>query len=148
MKISVLGKKPKTFLNIKEVKLKKKIFSVKITKKLHNDFVRLSGDNSPIHTNKKFAIHNGFRKPMCHGFLITTILSKIYGKFFPGGSELCISQSLFFRAPFYVGDRLKIEIIPVKKNLALKILETDVRIFCKRKLILSGETKFVLVLKN
>ena len=122
IKIVSLNQKISPFYKINNIKLNKpKKFSVVITKALHEKFIRFSGDNSPIHQNMKFLKRNNFKEKMGHGFLITCILSKIYGKFFPGGSELCISQSLFFRAPFYVGDSLKIEIIPVKKNLALKI---------------------------
>tara|TARA_B100000963_G_scaffold109706_1_gene95489 strand:+ start:5421 stop:5867 length:447 start_codon:yes stop_codon:yes gene_type:complete len=148
MKIKVIGEKPKTFIDIKDVKSKKKVFLVKITKKMHFDFIKLSGDNSPIHTNKKFAVKNGFKKPMCHGFLISIILSNIYGKKFPGGSELCVSQTSFFRSPFYIGDTLRIELMSIKKNIKLKLLELEVKIFIKKKLIFNGEAKFVLALDN
>ena len=149
MKIKVIGEKLKSFQTIELIRLnKKKIFEVLITKKLHEDFIKISGDNSPIHTNKKFSIKHGYKKPMCHGFLLSVILSNIFGKKFPGGSELCVSQTSYFRSPFYIGDQLRIEIIPIKKNLKLKFLECEIKIFIKKKIIFNGDAKFVLAFDN
>ena len=114
---------------------------------MHEGFIKFSGDNSPIHTDKKFANRNGYKKLMGHGFLITAILSKIYGKYIPGGSELCLKQICNFKKPFFLGDILKIAITPIKKNYTFKYLEVDIRIKVKNQLIFSGETYFVLSLK-
>jgi len=149
MKIVSLNQKIHPFYKIQNIKLKRsKIFKVKVTEKLHKDFIKLSGDNSPIHQNKKFLKKNNYEEKLGHGFLITTILSQIYGKYFPGGSELCIRQTCFFREPFFVGEMLKIKVIPQKKNIKLKLLEVSIDIEVKNKIIFNGEATFVLSLKR
>ncbi len=147
IKVISLNQKKNPFYKIKDVKLgKSKIFKVKITKDLHNKFIKFSGDNSPVHQNSKFLKKNKYKKKLGHGFLITTILSQIYGKYFPGGRELCIKQSCYFRKPFFIGDNLKIKIIPKKKFLDLKLLEILVEIKVKNKIIFNGEASFILSL--
>ena len=149
MLIKSLVQKKRTFIDIKKIKInKKKIFYVKVSNKLHNNFIKLSGDNSPIHTDLKFCLRNNFESKLGHAFLLTTILSKIYGIFFPGGSELCLKQTCNFRKPFFLGDNLTINITPLKKNLPLKLLEIEIKIFSKKKLIFDGEALFQLRLKK
>lgn len=148
IKIVSLNQKVSPFYKINDIKLNKpKKFSVIITKKLHEEFIKFSGDNSPIHQNMKFLKRNNFKEKMGHGFLITSILSKIYGKYFPGGTELCIKQTCFFRKPFFVGDTFQINIIPKKKNIKLKFLEIFVEIKVQKKIIFNGEATFILNLK-
>ena len=142
-----IGVKSNSFYTIKDIKLNSiKKFKIKISEKLHKDFIKFSGDNSPIHTDIKFFKKNSFKKPLGHSFLITSILSKIYGKYFPGGSELCLKQNCNFRKPFYINDNLEIQIIPIKKNIALKILEIRTVIYKRKKIIFDGEAIFQLVL--
>ena len=148
IKLVSLNQKISPFYKINDIKLNKpKRFSVVITKKLHEEFIKFSGDNSPIHQNIKFLKRKNFKEKMGHGFLITSILSKIYGKYFPGGTELCIKQTCFFRKPFFVGDRFQINIIPKKKNIKLKLLEIFVEIKVQKKVIFNGEATFILNLK-
>ena len=104
-----VNKKIKTPVNIKSIKknftLKFKVF---ISKKIHSDFEKLSGDNSPIHSSITFCKKNGYKKKLGYGFLINCILSQIYGKFFPGGNELCLSQTGIFKSPYFIVDTLTI----------------------------------------
>ena len=122
MKIKTIHKK-RAFLKIKDFKNKQKfLFKVKITKKLHEDFIKLSGDNSPIHSSVKFCKKNNYKKLVGHAFLLTSILSKIYGIYVPGGSELCLQQSCNFKNPFYINDELNFEIQVKYLNKFSKIL--------------------------
>ena len=119
----------KKFKNFKNLKEGKKIsFKIKISKKIHNDFKYFSGDNSKIHSDIEFCRKNNYKKLMGYGFLITCILSNIYGTKFPGGLELCLSQECKFIKPFFVGDELNfiITIDYLNKNLKLIGLENKV----------------------
>ena len=70
----------KKFKNFNTLKEGKKIsFKIKISKKIHNDFKYFSGDNSKIHSDIEFCRKNNYKKLMGYGFLITCILSNIYG---------------------------------------------------------------------
>ena len=81
-------RKAKAFSNNRVDKIEqKKIFEVLITKTVN--FIKISGDNSPIHTSKKFSIKHGYKKTMCHGFLLSVILSNILEKNFRWIRTLC-----------------------------------------------------------
>ena len=149
IKILSLNQKKSPFYKIEDIKLKKKKkFKVKITEKIHKKFIKLSGDDSPIHNNEAFIKKNNFKKKLGHGFLITVILSQIYGKYFPGGRELCVSQTCFFRNPFFINDILEIVITPNKKINNFKLLEISIEIFVKKKIIFNGEATFILSLNK
>ena len=147
MKVKSLNTKKKLH-NLKDIKLRKKsLFCIKISDKIHSNFIKFSGDDSPIHTSLKFVKKNDYKKKMGHGFLITTILSQIFGKYLPGGSELCIKQECNFKKPFFVGDTLDITLIPIKKNYRFNYLEIETVIKVRNIIIFSGLTSFVLSLK-
>lgn len=99
-----------------------------ITDSLHQAFIKLSGDDSPIHTDLEFCRKNGYDRLVGHAFLITTLLSQVYGKHFPGGSELCLSQSTNFKKPFFVGDTLKFIVKVTGINESLELLDTSVTV--------------------
>jgi len=104
------------------------VHKIVITEEMHNNFSDLSGDDSPIHSDSEFAKMNGYKGRIGYAFLITTILSKIYGTIFPGGSELCLKQECNFPHPYYIDDELifKIEVIHKNEDLRLMTVMTNV----------------------
>jgi 3-hydroxybutyryl-CoA dehydratase len=121
--------------------------SVLITQKMHDGFAELSGDDSPIHTDPKFCEKTKFKKPLGYAFLLTTILSKIYGTIYPGGSELCLSQTCEFKNPFYVNDTLNYNLEVIQRNESLKLvtIKTIVR-NQDNKVVFKGEAMLQLSL--
>ena len=135
--------------NIEKIKIKEiKKFGIKITKKMHENFTKISGDRSLIHTDKKFSIKNGFKDKIGYAFLLSNILSKIYGEYFPGGNELCLQHSEKFIKPYYINDFLIINIKPVQKNNDAKLLTIEIKIKSKNNLIYFAETILKLSLKK
>ena len=84
-----------------------KFFQVKITSSMVDDFVRLSGDYNPLHTDKNFAKSNNFKSTVCHGMLLASFLSRLVGMYIPGKNGLYFSQSLNFINPGYIDDVIK-----------------------------------------
>jgi len=149
MKIKQISKsKKKKFHLINDIKLNDKhTFKIKISKKLHNGYKKFSGDKSPLHTSLKFCKKNGYKKKVGYAFLITTILSNIYGMFFPGGTELCLKQTCNFRKPFFLNDTLKINLKVIQINYEAKLLTISIIIRNqKNSNIFEGETIFQLKL--
>lgn len=127
--------------SIEKIKIKEiKKFGIKITKNLHENFIKISGDRSLIHTNKKFSIRNGFKDKIGYAFLLSNILSKIYGEHFPGGNELCLQHSEKFIKPYYINDFLIIKIKVIQKNTAAKLITLEINIKSKDELIYYAET--------
>ena len=149
MKI-ITNHKKNSFLSIKNIK-KNQVYSfkIKITKKIHFNFLKFSGDKSPLHYDLKFCKKNNFKGIVGYAFLITTILSQIYGIYIPGGSELCLRQTCNFKKPFFIGDELnvKITIIGINKFSKTAILSSKIK-NQKNINIFEGQATLLLNLKN
>jgi acyl dehydratase len=107
-------------------------FHFKYTKKVHYDFVKFSGDNSKIHTDKEFAQQNGYNDVLGFAFVLPIYLSNIYGTKFPGGNELCLRQECNFRNPFYIGDTIIFDITVQSVNRALQTIELSSSVTTER----------------
>ncbi len=146
MKIITNSKKKTHF--IKDLKLgNQKKFQIKVTKELHNEFSKFTGDKSPIHTSKKFCKSNNFKDIVGYGFLITSILSKLYGMYFPGGSELCLQQTCNFKKPYFLNDRLVFKLKLIQMNKINKLVTIETLVFRNAKeLIFEGNALLQLSL--
>ena len=97
-------------LSFKEMKLGlKKSFEIEITDSLVNSFAELSGDFNPLHTNKDYAISNGFGNKVCHGMLLGSFFSQLIGMYLPGKNALYFSQSMNFINPCLVNQKIIIQ---------------------------------------
>jgi 3-oxoacyl-[acyl-carrier protein] reductase len=75
---------------------KKISFTKKINKSLINQFVKLSGDNNPIHVNEEYAKKTTYKKIVAHGMLSEAFLSTIIGTKLPGKGSLWIEKEVKF----------------------------------------------------
>jgi acyl dehydratase len=69
-----------------------------------NRFAELTGDDNPIHHDPEFASNTVFKKPIIHGFLSSSIFSKILGISMPGKGTIYLKQEMNFRKAMYVGE--------------------------------------------
>lgn len=126
-----------------------RIYKTIYTRKLHFEYANLSGDKSPIHTDNEFSKKNGFEDIIGYGFFLNTLLSKIYGMYFPGGTELCIRDTSNYRFHFYINDQLSTHIKVIGMNKNLKLLTLKKEIYNQNQvLIFDGETVFKLSLSK
>ena len=66
------------------------------------NFAEATGDKNPIHLNKAYAANSIFKQPVLHGFLGSSIFSKVFGTIFPGEGTIYIKQDLIFIRPMYI----------------------------------------------
>lgn len=98
-------------------------FDVLIDEEKVSQFIRLSGDDNPLHTDISFAEKKGYKKPIVHGMLLASFFSKLVGKYFLCDDNLYLSQSLNFKKPVLIGETVTISGIIRSKSESLKILE-------------------------
>ena len=79
-------------------------------------FAELSGDKNPLHLDAEYAATTMFKKPIIHGILGASIMSKILGMHFPGEGTVYLRQEIDFKRPMYVD---------VQYEAQLKVLETN-----------------------
>ena len=71
-------------------------------------FSELSGDTNPIHLDKKYAKETRYKKNIAHGLMCASYFSGIFGTKLPGLGSIYVSQSLKFRRPVYIGDKVDV----------------------------------------
>ena len=116
-----------------------KEFQITITESMMDDFAKLTGDFSPIHTDEDYASTTTFEKRVVDGMLLASFLSKIVGMYLPGKHALYFSQSLDFRQPCFIGDTITVSSIIIDKSPSTKILKIESKITNQEgKILLSG----------
>jgi acyl dehydratase len=84
-------------------------FEVSVTLDMLNEFVRISGDKSPIHVDETFAQAKGFKGRVVHGFLLGSFYSQFVGVHLPGENTVLQKTEMDFHNPVYVGEKLKVQ---------------------------------------
>ena len=116
-----------------------KQFQITITESMVNNFAKLTGDFSPIHMDEDYASTTTFQKRVVHGMLLASFLSKIVGMYLPGKHALYFSQSLDFRQPCFISDKITVSSRVIDKSTSTKILKIESKITNQEdKTLLSG----------
>ena len=72
-------------------------------------FERCSGDVNPIHADDAYARAQGYRARLMPGALLHAFLSGFVGTGLPVKDTLCLMQKLNYRAPFFIGEEIRLE---------------------------------------
>ncbi len=84
-------------------------------------YAALSGDYNPVHLDREYAAKTIFKERIAHGILAAGYISALFGMKLPGPGSIYISQTLSFRAPVKIGDKVEsrvklVELIADKKR--------------------------------
>ncbi|MDC1462612.1 MaoC/PaaZ C-terminal domain-containing protein [Polaribacter sp.] len=78
-----------------------------VSKETQLDFIKLSQDRNPLHTNEEFAISKGFKGEVMHGNILNAFLSFFIGECLPTKDVIIHSQDIQFKNPVYLNSKLK-----------------------------------------
>ncbi len=96
--------------------------SASLTRTLRNDdialFAILSGDVNPSHVDADYAKTDSFHHVVAHGMWGGALISAVLGTELPGPGTIYLSQSLNFRQPVSLGDRINVRVTVRKKEAA------------------------------
>jgi len=70
------------------------------------EFSELTGDRNPVHLDDSYAEATIFKKRVAHGMLAGSLFSTIFGSQFPGAGCIYLEQSLSFRKPVFLNDKV------------------------------------------
>ena len=81
----------------------------------------MTGDKNPVHLDAEYAAETIFKEPIAHGMLTASYISAVFGMEMPGPGVIYISQTLNFRGPVKIGDRVVakvrvMELYPAKRR--------------------------------
>jgi 3-hydroxybutyryl-CoA dehydratase len=90
-------------------------------------YAALSGDYNPVHLDAEYAAKTIFKERIAHGILSAGYISAIFGMKLPGPGAIYVSQSLNFRGPVKIDDRVEslvrlVELISEKKRARFECL--------------------------
>ncbi|MEO6391744.1 MAG: MaoC family dehydratase [Pyrinomonadaceae bacterium] len=100
--------------------------SKEVTDQVIRAFAEVSGDHNPLHLNDEFAATTRFGRRIAHGMLGASLISSLLGNTLPGPGSIYLSQSLKFRGPAFIGDRLtaRVTVSSIREGRPILILET------------------------
>lgn len=86
-----------------------------------NTFAEVTGDKNPVHLDEAYAAKTIFKTRIAHGMLTAGYLSAVFGMELPGPGAIYVTQTLNFRGPVKIGDKViaKVrvaELFPAKRR--------------------------------
>ena len=101
----------------------KESFSVRVNSEKLDQFLKISGDINPLHTDAEYSKSKGFSDRVVYGMLTSSFFSTLVGVYLPG--KYCILQGvdIQFSKPVYIDDILTITGKVIYINEAYKQLE-------------------------
>lgn len=81
-----------------------------VTKEEVQCFATLTGDESLLHLDSRFADVAGFERPPVHGMFLDSLVSAVMGTELPGGGTLYMEHATRFIRPVYQGDTIEITV--------------------------------------
>lgn len=91
-------------------------------------FVEMTGDDNPLHVDRRFAEETSFKDIVVHGMLGASFISTVIGTQLPGPGALWVAQSLEFLLPVRLGDELTVSCTVLKKHDRERLLDLETRI--------------------
>ena len=102
-------------------------------------FIKLSNDNSPLHTNLNLVKKLNFKSTLVHGTLLTTQLSRLIGKELPDSNAMTIGFCIDYVNPAYIDEELLFNAELLHKSDSTKIVEFKFTILNLNTLIARGK---------
>ena len=100
--------------------------SVEVTREVTRGDIELfavvSGDVNPAHLDDAYAAGTRFKGVIMHGMWSGAIISSLLGVHLPGPGTIYLSQSLAFKRPVTIGDRITFRVEAKEKREDKKIV--------------------------
>ncbi|MEO1248577.1 MAG: MaoC/PaaZ C-terminal domain-containing protein, partial [Pseudomonadota bacterium] len=88
-------------------------------------FAVMSGDVNPAHLDQEYAQENMFHRVIAHGMWGGALISAVLGTELPGPGTIYLKQSLEFRRPVGIGDKVTVKVSVKEKRADKKHLVLD-----------------------
>ncbi len=88
-------------------------------------FAVMSGDVNPAHLDQEYAQENMFHRVIAHGMWGGALISAVLGTELPGPGTIYLKQSLEFRRPVGIGDKVTVRVSVKEKRADKKHLVLD-----------------------
>ena len=103
-------------------------FSHRISEENIATFVRLSGDENPLHIDEEYARQTKLGGKVVHGLFLAALVSRLIGVYLPGKRSLLLFTEFRFKAPARIADTVKVEGRIIAKSPATRVVEVAVEV--------------------
>lgn len=106
------------------------------------DFARISLDANPIHLDEAYAAAQPLGARVVHGILQAGLISAVLGTRLPGPGAIYREQTLTFKKPARIGERLeaRVEIVEIVERMGLLRMKTTL-VNEQGELLVTGEAR-------
>jgi len=105
------------------------IRSLDITEELLIIFGDLSKDYNRIHTDEDYAKSKGYKGRVSYGNILGLMISALVGESLKEYEVILISQSINYKKPFYLGDRITLKGKIKENNEVFKVVKLKLKFF-------------------
>jgi phosphate acetyltransferase len=107
-------------------------------------FAVMSGDVNPAHVDLEYAKSDIFHKVIAHGMWGGALISAVLGTQLPGPGTIYLTQSLSFRRPVGLGDKVVVRVTVKEKIASKQQLILDCECFNQdAEVVIKGEAKVI-----
>lgn len=107
----------------------KETFVYHVTAEKMELFLKLTGDNNPLHLDTSFAQSHQFHGRVVYGMLTASLISTLAGVYLPG--KYCLIQRVDskFVSPVYIGDYLTVggEVMELHESVRRAVIKVDIK---------------------
>lgn len=104
-----------------------------VSEKVYENFITLSGDRNPLHTDVEFAKKKGFQGKLMHGNILNGFLSYFIGECLPTKNVIIHSQTIEYKKPVYMGDMLDFKATAKSIHEAVNAIEFNFNFYNRNK---------------
>lgn len=97
-----------------------------LTKKDIDVFAVMSGDVNPAHVDKEYAHSDLFHRIVVQGMWGGALISNVLGTELPGPGAIYLGQTLSFKKPISIGDKVTVKVTVKEKNSK----KNEITLFC------------------
>jgi len=106
-------------------------------------FADVTGDDNPLHVDAEYAAGTRFGGPIVHGVFLSSLISKVLGRDFPGPGSIAVSINCKFLRPVPVGSTVDVEVKVAEKIEKYGQIRMRVYVTLDGRIALGGEAVLI-----
>lgn len=96
-----------------------------ISDKVYQQFLMLSNDYNPMHTNSSYAKSNGYKDKIVHGNILSCFISFFVGELLPIKNVVIIGQNIKYENAMYIDDFVKLKVVLSKFSESVNFIQFE-----------------------
>ena len=96
-----------------------------ISNEVYQQFLNLSNDFNPMHTNSNYAKSKGYKDKIVHGNILSCFISFFIGELLPIKNLVIIGQNIKYENAMYINDSIKLKVVVSKFSESVNFIKFE-----------------------